>query len=356
MTDHPREPNATRREQVKLTAHTDADVFNALQPRWNSLTTRSTANTPFNTWEWHKHWWAAYHPGELWIVACEDANGQLVGIAPWFIEDNAEQGRVVRFIGHVDVTDYMDFIIHTEHAEAVYSAYAQFLLDNRDHFDALGLANIPEDSPTYTAFPAALREAGFVVDFETNDVSPIIYLPPTYDDYMSDCLNSKERKEIKRKMRKAEGGMYDLGWYIVNGSHDLDAEMERFLHLMHTADTEKAEFLSNAQNVDFFKRVVPAAQNAGWLQLMFITLDGEACAAYLNFDYNNRIYVYNSGLDTNKGGALSPGIVLLQYAIQHAIEQERAVFDFLRGDEHYKYRMGGVDTHVYQLNATCCES
>jgi len=35
--------------------------------------------------------------------------------------------------------------------------------------------------------------------------------------------------------------------------------------------------------------------------------------------------------------------------IQQAIEQQRAVFDFLRGNEDYKYRLGGKDTHVYRL-------
>jgi CelD/BcsL family acetyltransferase involved in cellulose biosynthesis len=36
--------------------------------------------------------------------------------------------------------------------------------------------------------------------------------------------------------------------------------------------------------------------------------------------------------------------------IQHAIENKRAVFDFLRGDEDYKYRLGGQDTRLYRLH------
>jgi CelD/BcsL family acetyltransferase involved in cellulose biosynthesis len=41
--------------------------------------------------------------------------------------------------------------------------------------------------------------------------------------------------------------------------------------------------------------------------------------------------------------------VLVGNLIQRAIEQKRAVFDFLRGDEDYKFRLGGQTTHIYRL-------
>jgi CelD/BcsL family acetyltransferase involved in cellulose biosynthesis len=100
----------------------------------------------------------------------------------------------------------------------------------------------------------------------------------------------------------------------------------------------------------FFHSVGHAAQRAGWLQLAFLTVNGDRAAGYMNFDYGNRIMVYNSGLDTQNFQWLSPGIVLTGYLIQHAIENKRAVFDFLRGTEDYKYRMGGQDTRIYKLH------
>ncbi len=42
-------------------------------------------------------------------------------------------------------------------------------------------------------------------------------------------------------------------------------------------------------------------------------------------------------------------IVLLGRLIEYAIQQGYEAFDFLRGDEAYKYDMGGRDTNVYQL-------
>jgi len=71
--------------------------------------------------------------------------------------------------------------------------------------------------------------------------------------------------------------------------------------------------------------------------------------AYMNFDYKGRVMVYNSGLDPRFLQAYSPGIVLMGWLIQDAIERRCAVFDFLRGNEDYKYRLGGQDTRVCQL-------
>lgn len=43
--------------------------------------------------------------------------------------------------------------------------------------------------------------------------------------------------------------------------------------------------------------------------------------------------------------------MLLLYLIEHAIQNGRREFDFLRGNEEYKYRMGGQDRPVIEIKA-----
>ena len=93
------------------------------------------------------------------------------------------------------------------------------------------------------------------------------------------------------------------------------------------------------------RSTVLAAYRAGWLQLAFLEIGGEKAAGYLNFDYDNRIWVYNSGINP-RFRELSPGWVLLGYLLKWANERNRAALDFLRGDEDYKYRLGGVNRLV----------
>jgi CelD/BcsL family acetyltransferase involved in cellulose biosynthesis len=287
----------------------------------------------------------AYEPGKLWVIECRSDEGELLGLAPWFIEDHAVYGRVVRSIGCVEVTDYLDLIVDRRYVEDVLECMARFVKAHHDQFDVIDLCNLPETSPGYTQFPVVLSRHGFDVKVSVQEVCPVIELPDTWEEYL-EKLDKKQRHEIRRKLRRAESAPEKIGWYIVDSSHNLDDEINRFLQLMAASHTQKAGFLEDMQNVNFFKAIVPVAFQKGWLQLSFLTIGGTAAASYLNFDYGGNVLVYNSGLLPDQYGHLSPGIVLLAYNIQYAIELRRAVFDFLRGNEIYKYRMCAVDTRV----------
>ncbi len=330
---------------LKLDLYRDETVFAQLESEWNDLLKRSAVDMIFSTWEWHSNWWKAYQPGELWIVTCRNDDGHLLGIAPWFIDEGT-----VRAIGCEDVTDYLDVIIDTDAIAAVLNCFGVYLREHQDQFGQVQLCNIPQDSPTCTIFPSILEQQNFEVSLEQQEVCPVIQLPTGWDDYLA-SLNKKYRHELRRKIRRARGNTTNLDWYIVDDSHDLQAEIDRFLKLMASSDEEKAGFLEDKKNVTFFKEIVPVAFENGWLMLNFLTIEGEAVAAYLNFDYNNEILVYNSGLSHEQYSNLSPGIVLLAMNIRYGIENGYKVFDFLRGDEAYKYHMGGQDTSVHQLTA-----
>jgi CelD/BcsL family acetyltransferase involved in cellulose biosynthesis len=335
---------------VKFKSYNSNDAFAALQGEWNTLLKRSVSDSPFASYEWNKSWWDAYHPGDLWILAFRDEANLLIGLAPLFIatEDNGK--RVLRLIGSHDVTDYLDILADKAVCDTVYEAFVEVLCTKLDKFDAVDFCNIRAESPSYTILPELLAAKGFATNTERQEVCPIIPLPDNFNDYLN-ALDKKQRKELERKLRIAEAQDDSVRWYIVDEMHDIVAEGEKFMSLMGKSHPEKAKFLENPQHVAFFRALVPAAMQAGWLQLNFLEVAGEAVAAYCNFDYNNEILVYNSGLDPSKASALSPGIVLLAYNIQYAIEAGRSVFNFLRGNEQYKYRMGGQDTEIFNVKA-----
>jgi len=334
---------------VKIDVFEHEDAFDVLSVEWNDLLERSAMNTIFSTLEWQKIWWNVYTPGNLWIITCRDDSGHLMGIAPWFTYEG-DQGKIVSAIGCVDVTDYLDVIIDKDCIEAVMQCYAVFLKDHQSDFSALNLCNIPEKSPTFSAFPEILAQHGFKTQMEQLDVAPAIQLPDEWAGYLS-LLDKKNRHELRRKMRRANGNMHEVDWYIVDDTHDLEEQLELFITLMAASDSEKEEFLQDDMNTAFFRELIPVLFEKGWVQLNFLTVDGEAAAAYLNLDYDNQILVYNSGLLRGDHDHLSPGIILLAHNIRYAIDHKYQVFDFLRGDEPYKYHMGGKNMAVYALQA-----
>jgi len=336
---------------LKLELNTTPAQFNSLQDEWNALVPRSAINEIFLTWQWQTTWWQAYHPGDLWIVTAHDDAGNLVGVAPWFVERDS---RIVRTIGCTEVTDYLDVLCSPDARPTFYAALADFLIQHAADYSHVNLCNIPEDSPTFEMLPRSLSERGFAVEIKQEDVCPYITLPGDWDQYL-ERLDKKNRHELRRKLRRAENSR-DQGeavdWYFVGPEHDLMAEIDRFLSLMAASHPNKAKFLENPGHQAFFRSIIPLVADCGWLQLSFLTVNGNAVATYLNFDYDNRILVYNSGLLPETYAYLSPGIVLLCYNIQHAIARHRSEFDFLQGNEEYKYRMGGQDRAVKMLEAS----
>lgn len=334
---------------MELSLYRDASAFAALEAEWRDLLGRARSDCIFYTWEWHSTWWQAYQPGELLIVTCRE-QGKLLGIAPLFLTASA-QGQTAQIIGCVDVTDYLDFIVDADFLLPVYEKFADYFAGERASISCFDLCNIPQASPTREILPDLLRQRGFSVSVEPQEVCPVIELPGDWRGYML-LLQKKQRHEVRRKLRRIQGYASAVDWYIVNGQHNLEREVDHFTRLMAASDPEKALFLRNEGNMRFFKQIVPLAQDRGWLQLCFLTVDEARVAAYMNFVYGDRVMVYNSGHDHQQYSQLSPGIVLLAYNIQHAINSGYRYYDFLRGDESYKFRMGGRETTVLNIRAT----
>jgi CelD/BcsL family acetyltransferase involved in cellulose biosynthesis len=135
----------------------------------------------------------------------------------------------------------------------------------------------------------------------------------------------------------------------VEDQSQLDSEVDAFLALMAN-DPEKAAFLTEPMRAQM-RATAHTAFREGYLQLAFMEVFGQKAAGYFNLDYGNKIWVYNSGLD-RKFMELSPGWVLLGYLLQWANEHKRLEFDFMRGDEDYKYKFGGQNRHVMRVKVT----
>ena len=94
-------------------------------------------------------------------------------------------------------------------------------------------------------------------------------------------------------------------------------------------------------------------QDAGLLRLHGLRRDGEFIAVlYCLMDlapaHERRCYYYLGGFDPRLR-TLSPGTLLIGHAIEQAIIEGAAAFDFLRGGEPYKYRWGAVNEPSYTL-------
>jgi CelD/BcsL family acetyltransferase involved in cellulose biosynthesis len=331
---------------LSISTYHDTSAFDELAGEWNDLLSCSLANTIFLTLEFQRVWWHYLGKGEPLIVTMRD-RGELLGIAPLFVAENAQGERIAATIGCVEVADYLDLIAAQGREQDVYAALVDCLTwPEMPAWDVVELCNTHQDSPTLAMLPALAEAQGWTASMTKEDVCPVAQLPSTWDEYLL-TLNKKHRHELRRKLRRAEAEE-NLNWYIVGPEHDLANEVEAFLDLMAESAPEKESFLT-LQMRSFFRQLARVMYDAGWLQLTFLESGGQKVAAYFDFIYNGRVMVYNSGLNWRDFPQLSAGIVLAAYDIRHAIEQGVAVVDFMQGDERYKYHLGGKDVEVRRL-------
>jgi CelD/BcsL family acetyltransferase involved in cellulose biosynthesis len=331
---------------LSVNAYQDVRGFKELAGEWNGLLHRSAADMVFLTLEFQRVWWRYLGEGDLRIVTVRD-DGELIGIVPLFSTTDSAGQRVLAIVGGVEVADYLDLIAARGCEREVYAALLDHLTwSEASDWDVLDLCNVHQDSPTLALLPALAETRGWSISVTKEDVCPIVQLPGSWDEYLQ-MLDKKHRHELRRKLRRAEAHER-LRWYIVGSAHDLNAEVEAFLDLMAASAPDKETFLT-PQMRSFFRELAHVMNDAGWLQLVFLEVEGQRAAAYFNFVYDNRVLVYNSGLDWQSFPHLSTGIVLAAYNIRHAIEHERDAFDFMQGDERYKYHLGGQDVEVRRL-------
>jgi CelD/BcsL family acetyltransferase involved in cellulose biosynthesis len=223
------------------------------------------------------------------------------------------------------------------------------LLDfiSAQNLPSLDWYNLPDSSATLPLLKAEAAARNWTHHEEMYRPTPRIPLNCDFEEYLA-RVEKKQRHEIRRKTRRAEESGRGVRWYI-SDMRDVESEIDAFLHLM-AQDPNKESFLKEPMRTQM-REIIRAAHQNGWLWLAFLEADGQRIAAALNFDYDNKLWGYNAGVDRNFM-ELSPGWVLLTYVIQWCCENKRAEFDFMRGDEEYKYRFGAVNQYVMRAKVS----
>jgi CelD/BcsL family acetyltransferase involved in cellulose biosynthesis len=329
--------------------HNDFSEFS--ENTWNALVEESIGDTPFSRYEYLSEWWKTLGGGEwqdveLVLVSARE-NDQLIGIAPLFMAEHEGQ-RALLLVGSIEISDYLDLIVRPEDHARFLAGLLDFLGSSlADKWTAIDWYNLLDSSPTLAALKVESEKRGWTHHEEIYRPTPRIPLNGSFDEYLS-RVEKKQRHEIRRKMRRAAESDQNVRFHVIDSSADIESEMTSFFDLM-VQDPNKEQFL-HPEMREQMSVTIRNAFERGYLWLAFLEVNGSKAAASLNFDYKNKLWGYNSGVG-REHMELSPGWVLLAHVIQWCCENGRYEFDFMRGDEEYKYRFGGVNRHVMRVRA-----
>lgn len=261
----------------------------------------------------------------------------MIGIAPLLVE-----GEKAMLMGDTDVCDYLDFIVAPGKGAEFFSVLLEHL--GREGITWLDLKLVHPESMVLTELKNLAQKQGYDVSCSVSDVSFDLALPGTWDEYLL-MLSGKQRHEIRRKIRRLHKEAR-IKYRVVESVEEVRNEIDTFFTLFKSSAEVKADFLTDRM-VSYFMSLAEAMAEAKMLKLYFLDLDNTTAAASMCFDYNSAIYLYNSGYDPLLG-SLSAGLLCKVFSIQDSIQNRKQKYDFLKGAEPYKHRLGGREIPLYR--------
>lgn len=315
--------------------------FNRLQNDWSALVRKAGNFSVFALPEWQRMWWATFSGNaDLRLLALRRSH-RLEAVFPLM-----QRGEELCFLGDTDLVDYHE-IPHLNDSADNFQALIDFLIKDPS-WRVMRLESVPGWDRSIHKLKTALDTAGLSYQIDLEDRSPGIMLPGSWDAFLA-TLPAKQRHELCRKLRRIHKAG-QVSQQIVSEPKDVNQCLDDFFVLMRKSLSAKDAFLTPARQ-SFLHRAITELACEGLARLYLLTLDGRLVAGSVVFVVNDRHYAYNSGFDPALG-SLSVGIVNHALAIRRAISEGAVLFDFMRGDETYKYRLGAKDRLIYRLVVT----
>jgi len=307
--------------------------FDSLASSWTDLSHKLNWDSVFVLPRWLKVWWQAFGGDfELYLFEVkEDKN--IIGIAPLQVKEGKAS-----FIGSADVCDYMDFVVAPGRELEFFTAVLDKL--KKDGIKELFLESLRHDSKVLTCLVDLAKDKGYEVTLTRENVSLDLDLPSTWEEYLR-TLSPKQRRETGRRFRRLEEEG-DINYRVIENAEP--KVLEIFFKLMRVSRKDKAAFMT-ARMESFFRSLAETMAEAKLLRFGILEISGKPVAAVMCFDYNNKVYLYNSGYDPEYG-YLSVGLLSKLLSIKDGIERGRKCYDFLKGPEEYKYRLGGKEIPI----------
>ena len=328
------------------------DEFCRYRERWNKLLDASVSESFFLKWEWIYTYWESLDKKnavlQIWLCHVGD---KLVGIAPLYIYSTMFLKIPVRkmaFLGDRVASDYMDIFAIPGYEETC----CREVLDRVNKqspvpYDMLDLEGVCTDSNLFRSL-----SSGSVTDSDIK-LLPVFDCPRTrlnvsFDEYLH-RLSASTRYSLGRKRRKLErefGKVTVEHFDLKNNPEKLDTLFDLHKQRWSVLKGKSSTFSSEYRKL-FNRKLLPRFDEGGGFFSCMSVAEKPVSIMYV-FVYKENAYFYQNGWDPAYA-TYGVGILNIQYAIRYAIELGCKTFDFLRGEEAYKYKFCEDVRQAYSL-------
>jgi CelD/BcsL family acetyltransferase involved in cellulose biosynthesis len=298
---------------------------------WRRLYSADESATPFSSPEWALAWERHLGDGARPLVLVAESGADIVGLIP-LVRRRRGPFRTLEMLGE-GPADYWDVLAEPAAADAVRQAFARWLDRNAGRWDALIVKGVVAGSAT----DHAIQAAGLRFGNRPPIIAPRLRLEGTFEDWL--CrLPADRRSNVRRRGRRlAEaGGTIET----LAATDDLPSAVERWQELRRRQWADRDAQMTplhatgrfRAFMIDLVTALVPTGEVVFWE----VRIGGDVVGSYINLADRRAFYGYLGGYDPSVS-RLGIGTVVTAHGIAESIEAGRRHFDFLIGQERYKY-------------------
>ncbi len=300
-----------------------------LEPEWSSFARTIPGLTPFQLPQWLLTWWAHFGNGQLHVLVFREQDA-IVGIVPCF-RHHWNGWRQLTLIGS-GISDYLEPALHPQHCAAILDRLRLHLEADLD-WDVCDWQDLSVNTPL-----VGLETNG---NFELTTSPEVccseIPLKGTFEEFRN--ARPKDLKRNLRRYRQKAEAMGRLQFEVVK---EADAKSMKALVELHTAKWQQRGEPGMIQangSAEFLCDVAREFAARDMLRFFSLHFEGRTVALIVAFPYGKTMFGYLSAFDPQHE-ALGFGRTLLFEALRYCYEHGYEAWNFLRGDEPYKFWWG----------------
>ncbi len=332
---------SNRSVEIRTSIYKDFQLARFLENSWNNFLQESAFPNIFLTWEWVTTWWKWFGKGAslLLVVACDGS--EVVGILPIYMGKTSVfpgfQVNAIRFIGDGGPVfpDYLGPIVREEDVEKIIPVLCQSLLQSLTNWDIIKLSDILPETKPVSALVNVLGQV-FIGEKYMGERCPYMPLPSDYNSFLAK-LDPRRRESVRRILRKAKK-KYDIKFKCYTSVDSVDEAFSLLTDIYKKSlrGQNRNNGFNRSDYLSFHHEVSMAFAKQGWLRLYILWFNEVPVAFIYGYFYNRVFWYYQTGFDLTYSRE-GPGSIILQLVIESLISEGAVQFDFLRGDEEYKY-------------------
>ena len=309
--------------------------FPDIEQEWRQCENNGDVPTMFQTFDWIKTWWKYFgFRGEKVLLAIYE-NGLLIGIAPLYatrmIKRRIPFFKMLLPMGSGE-SDYTGFVLKKKHERTALLALLDYLRTQRWIIFRIG--DVQRESPTARFLAEAAAASRLHVAIFDHTSCPYIALPSNPDEYMVSLDN-----HFKKNLRSRTNRIHELGkvnFTVAPRDMNIPDAMRAFFNLHESRWALQGQQGALSGEAVKAMHAEAAERLSRYLYIGFLELNGKKIACQYGYTYNNTRYSYLRGWDPEfkKYGVAN---ILLMHLVGEAIKSGVREYDFLRGNESYKF-------------------